>query len=433
MDRRRLLSLGILSGLTAGVSLTTRRLFAQQAAPGIEPYTGKFFIFLNAGGGWDPTMVCDPKGGETNRGFTAAQIREAGNIRYAPVNYTGEGGYSNQRFFEKFSPRLMVLNGVDMQTNNHDSGNRYTWSGHLEDGYPPLAAIIGAALAPGRPLAFLSNGGYENTQGIVPLTRVNDLGTISRIAFPNRPDPANMTSRYHSTDTAARIARYQQERLHAMGATQTLPVFDRAMRQLEATRSGGNLLERLLQFLPDNATINGLNNTVARQGFVALAAYQAGLTAAANLDVGGFDTHSDHDTQQGNALVRVLRGIDLIMDRVDALNLREKVVLIVGSDFGRTPFYNMQNGKDHWANTSIMMMGAGIPGNRVVGASTDGTAAQVFRARPFDYDTLQVSDSSPKKLNPKSLHTALRRFAGVEQSEAARQFPLYGDNLTLFS
>ncbi len=430
LDRRKFLSLSVLAGLAAGGSLAGRKLFAQQSGnpnPQLEPYAGKFYLFINAGGGWDPTMLCDPKGGTVNRGFAASAIARAGNISYAPVMYNTDGGYSNQRFFEKFSPRLMVLNGVDMQTNNHDSGNRYTWSGKLEDGYPPLAALIAAALAPGQPLGFLSNGGYENTQGIVPLTRVNDLGAIARIAFPNRPDPNNMMSHYHSNDTAARIARFQQARLQAMAQRQSLAVFDRSMKQLASTRSGGNLLERLLQFLPPDALINATNNPIARQGYVALAAYQAGLTAAANLDVGGFDTHGDHDNQQSNALGRLLRGIDLVMDRVDALNMQDKVVVMVGSDFGRTPEYNMQNGKDHWSVTSMMMMGAGITGNKVVGASTDN-----FRAKGFDLDNAVVNEASTKKLNPASLHIALRRFAGIDTAEATRQFPIYGENTGLF-
>lgn len=430
LDRRKFLSLSVLAGLAAGGSLMGRRLFAQQSGnmpTELQPYTGKFFLFINAGGGWDPTMLCDPKGGMLNRGFQTDAIGHAGNISYAPITYNNEGGYSNQRFFDKYAPRLMVFNGIDMQTNNHDSGNRYTWSGKLEDGYPPLAALIAAALAPGQPLGFLSNGGYENTQGIVPLTRVNDLGAIARIAFPNRPDPNNMDSRYHSTDTAARIARFQQARLQAMASRQSLQVFDRSMHQLASTRNGGNLLERLIERLPPNDLINATNNPIARQGYVALAAYQAGLSVAANLDVGGFDTHGDHDNQQGNALGRLVRGIDLVMDRVEALGMNDKVVVMVGSDFGRTPEYNAQNGKDHWSVTSMMMMGAGITGNTVIGQSTD-----THRAKGFDLDNAVVNDSSTKKLNPASLHKALRRFAGIETAEATRQYPIYGDNLGLF-
>lgn len=429
MDRRRFLSLSVLAGLTAGVSLSARKLLYAQTAGGstLEPYTGRMFIFINAGGGWDPTMVCDPKGGDVNHQFPAGSFPMAGPIPYAPITYMSEGGYTNQNFFEKFHSRLLVLNGVDQQTNNHDGGSRYTWSGKLEDGNPPLAAIIAAALAPGRPLGFLSNGGYENTQGIVPLTRVNDLGTITRIAYPNRPDPANAMSHYHSADTAARIQAAQNARLTALTAGQSLPVYQDSMRQLLTTRGGGNLLERMTMFLPTNAEIQAASNPIYRQGMVALAAYQAGVTAAANLDVGGFDTHGDHDNAQGTALGRLLKGVDQLMDRIDMLGLTDRVTLMIGSDFGRTPFYNPQRGKDHWSVTSVMMMGAGIPGDRVVGASDDQ-----FRARGLDFGTLQVSDSSDHKLNPKSIHMALRRLAGVEASEAARQFPIAGDNISLF-
>lgn len=431
MDRRRFMSLSVLAGLTAGGALAARKLgFAQSNEAGPQPYNGKLYLFVNAGGGWDPTMVCDPKGGPVNRQYMPNEIASVGNIRYAPIRYAN--GYTNQQFFTKFGPRLLVLNGVDMQTNNHDGGNRYTWSGHLEDGYPPVAALIAATLAPKQPLAFLSNGGYENTQGVVPLTRVNDLGTIGRIAFPNRPDPNNMNSRYHSEATAARIASFQQQRLRAMQGQQSLFHLDRTMRQLAATRDGGNLLERLLQFLPSNDVLRGVTNPIARQGYVALAAYQAGLTAAVNLDTGGFDTHNDHDNSQGNALARLLQGVDQLMVRVDELMLRDKVVVMIGSDFGRPPFYNAQNGKDHWSITSIMMMGAGIQGNRVIGATTDGDGAMAFRARGLNFDTLAVDDSSSKKLNPKAIHGAIRRFAGIHDGAPARQFPLYGDSIALF-
>ncbi len=429
IDRRKFLSVGVLAGLAAGVTAAERRVLHAQPMPpseGVTPYAGRFFLMIDAGGGWDPTMLCDPKGGDINRQFMPAAIRSAGNHRYAPITYA-DINYSNQRFFEKFGPRLMVINGIDTQTNNHDTGTRYIWSGHLEDGYPPLAALVAAALAPGRPLGFLSNGGYENTAGVVPLARLSNIDTIARIAYPNRPDPASMTSRYHSDATAQRIQRYQRERLAAMRGAATLPAYELSMRQLLDTRGGNNLLERMMQHLPDNATLGRATNPLYRQGLVALAAYQAGVTAAANLAVGGFDTHGNHDTAQATALGRLLQGIDQLMDRIDALGLADRVTVLVGSDFGRTPSYNGQNGKDHWSVSSMMLMGAGVRGNRVIGASTDA-----FRARPLDFATLTPSDASPRKLTPKNIHTSLRRLAGVEASPVARQFPIYGDRVDLF-
>lgn len=428
MERRKFLGLGVLAGLAAGVTPGTRRLLeAQPMPPGTaaQPYTGRFFLMIDAGGGWDPTMVCDPKGGDINRQFMPSAIRSAGNIPYAPITYPD--GYTNQRFFEKYYQRLLVLNGIDMQTNNHDSGNRFTWSGHLEDGYPPLAAIIAASLAPGRPLGFLSNGGYENTMGLVPLARLPSVDTIGRIAYPNRTDPAMEQARYLSEASYLRIQRYQRERTVAMADASTLLAYENSMRQLVATRSGSNLLERLMTYLPNNDALGRATNPILRQGMVALAAYQAGVTAAANLAVGGFDTHGNHDTSQGTALSRLLQGVDQLMDRVEMLGLSDRVTVLVGSDFGRTPNYNAQMGKDHWSVTSMLLMGAGVRGNRVIGATNEAQ-----RARGLDFATLAVSDASTRRLNPKSIHTSLRRLAGVETAEAARQFPIYGDRIDLF-
>lgn len=428
MERRKFLGLGVLAGLAAGVTPGARRVLDAQPMPpnsSAQPYTGRFFLMVDAGGGWDPTMVCDPKGGDINRQFMPSAIRSAGNIPYAPITYPD--GYTNQRFFEKYHQRLLVLNGIDMQTNNHDSGNRFTWSGHLEDGYPPLAAMVAAALAPGRPLGFLSNGGYENTMGIVPLARLPSVDTIGRIAYPNRTDPAMEQARYLSEASYLRIQRYQRERTVAMADASTLLAYENSMRQLVATRSGSNLLERLMTYLPNNAELGRATNPILRQGMVALAAYQAGVTAAANLAVGGFDTHGNHDTNQGNALSRLLQGVDQLMDRVEMLGLSDRVTVVVGSDFGRTPTYNAQMGKDHWSVSSMLLMGAGVRGNRVIGATNEAQ-----RARGLDFATLAVSDASTRRLNPKSIHTSLRRLAGVETSDVARQFPIYGDRIDLF-
>ena len=83
-------------------------------------YTGKLFVFVQAQGGWDPTSFCDPKtnvSGELkiNHWADSDEIREAGNIRYAPFG-------DNQTFFEKYYRRMLVINGVDAQTNSHTAG-----------------------------------------------------------------------------------------------------------------------------------------------------------------------------------------------------------------------------------------------------------------------------------------------------------------------
>ena len=56
MDRRDFLKLAGLSGLSVAVP------FQQAKAQDSILYEGNFFVQVNAGGGWDPTSFCDPKG-----------------------------------------------------------------------------------------------------------------------------------------------------------------------------------------------------------------------------------------------------------------------------------------------------------------------------------------------------------------------------------
>jgi hypothetical protein len=131
---------------------------------------------------------------------------------------------SNQQFFETYAAQLTVVNGIDMQTNNHDGGSRATWSGRLDEGFPSIGAILAATKSPESSLGYISSGGYDVTQGLVPLTRMSSIDAIKRIAYPNKTDPNNPeTEQYHTTATADRIRKAQQARLEAQLAKQRLP------------------------------------------------------------------------------------------------------------------------------------------------------------------------------------------------------------------
>src|SRR5690242_18566290 len=93
MDRRRFLKIAGLAGLAVMAPVGLRE---GDAAP--SKYTGPFWIMLNAGGGWDPTMLCDPKGGiegdrsTVNQAYTAKDIPPpAGALSYAPIDLTIDG------------------------------------------------------------------------------------------------------------------------------------------------------------------------------------------------------------------------------------------------------------------------------------------------------------------------------------------------------
>ncbi|HEX2569946.1 MAG TPA: DUF1501 domain-containing protein [Polyangia bacterium] len=412
----------------AGVALMSP--LGRGSARAAPRYDGPYFLLVHASGGWDPTYLCDPKGGAINRLYAEGQYGTAGNLKYAPIDYKDAQGnviYSNQQFFTKYQDRLLVINGVDTATANHDTGTRVMWSGRVSEGYPTFAAVVAAARVPGNPLGFISSGGYETTAGLVPLTRLGNVDAVRRVAYPNRLDPNRADYTVHSDAIWARIQQAQRERLMRSAGMQTLPVLARAQSQLFVSRAEDDSLSQLASLLPTQSQVNAIPNPLYRQAVVALAGFQAGVAVAANLSVGGFDTHGNHDTTHLPRLSDLLIGVDLIMDEIANRGLDGKVVVVVGSDFGRTPRYNAQNGKDHWNITSMMMMGPGIPGGRVIGGTDDE-----FRALNVNSRTL-APDVNGVRIGCAEVQRALRKLAGIDTSAPAASYPVGGADLPLFA
>lgn len=437
MDRRSFLKAAALAGLAVSAPVLSRD------AGAATPYGGPYFIMVNAGGGWDPNFMFNPTLNK-NHNALYTEIKKVGNIPYAPIpldlpamgldTTTGYDQYlmDNAAFLTKHGAQLCVLNGVDTSTNNHDAGNRTMWCGRISEGYPALGALLAAALAPEKPMAFISSGGYDATENLVPLTRVTSVGTLKKIAFPNAVDPNNLAGdKYHTPETFSRIAKAQAERILALRGGQRLPTLQRSMDGLFMARVAENELANLqipatLADLPGNAL--GDLERMMQQAQLALAAFKSGLAVAANVSLGGFDTHSNHDQNQRRQLAKLLYGISFIMDEIAASGLGGKVTLLSASDFGRGPTYNTGKGKDHWSITSFLAMGPGITGNRVIG----GTYEDSQKPKNIDPASLATVDSGGVRLRPEHIHRALRLKADVADTEVAQKFQLPGEDLPLF-
>jgi uncharacterized protein (DUF1501 family) len=437
MKRRNFLQLATAAGLSLGLPRSTVQ--AQSGA-----YGGPYWVQVNAGGAWDPTLLFNPVADPLqSRKYPA--IGTVGNISYAdvPIDATAFGldpmaGYevnlmSNAAFVTKYGAQLLVVNGIDTSTNNHDAGSRTMWSGRLAEGYPSLAALVAAGKGGGSPMAYLSAGGYDATAGIVPLTRVSGADAMKKLALVNRVDPNNAESMdyYHSASTAGRIRAAQAERLQALHDAQYLPRLQGSMSELMAARardgeiSGLQIPEKLVE-------VPGLGDLqrMMQQAQLAVAAFKAGVAVSANLNLGGFDTHANHDRDQPRQLAKLLFGIDYLMT-LAASELGGNLVMVAASDFGRGPFYNGDGdgaGKDHWPVTSLFCMGPGIAGNRTIGGTTPDQ-----RARLLDPGSLAVVDgvdgTDGVRIRPEHIHHALRQLAGVDDAT----YPLPGEALPLFS
>lgn len=407
------------------------------AGPAHAAAPDRFWVMVNAGGGWDPTYFIDPKG-DRNRldgrgpvnNYSVNAITSAGNIAFPasyptnidPPDANSPGHFAN--FFPRHASRLLVVNGIDTQTNNHDAGSRFIWSGKIESGYPSFAALAAATSAPTEPLAYISNGGYDNTASLVAPARIGDGDVFQLLAYPNAARPwedEDRRSPYFPESIYGEIEQARNARLQRLLATSRLPLGQQQLNELVMARTGDNNLNRLVALLPDNVS-NGLEG----QAEVAVAAFASGIAVSANLHIGGFDTHGNHDQNHANRLTQLLAGVDRLWDEIERNGLQDKVTVVIGSDFGRTPFYNDGRGKDHWNVTSLMAMGAGVRGNRVIGGTDDHVEALTVNPQSL------LPQAGGITLTPEHIHVALRRMAGIEPQLETR-FGIAADALSLFA
>jgi len=452
MDRRRFLQIAGIAGLGVVAPIGLR-----EGSAGSNKYQGPFWIMINAGGGWDPTMTVDPKGGtpmdrnSVNMSYTKGEIVPIGQFNAAPTVYNAQAGMGTVKvisvpdFITKHGSRISVVNGIDTTTNNHDVGTRTTWSGSTQEGAPAFAALV-AGLAVESipvPLAFLSTGGYDSTGGVVPLTRVGNLGAVQKLAYPNVLDPNNaMSDLYHTPTTASRIAAAQSARIQSLRDRQTLHTLRTSMNSLYLARQGDDGLAALgeqlrttqlvkIDDIPDLAPITNRGQVddlerLMQGAQVAALAFKAGVAVSANIGIGGFDTHSGNDAGQTAQALQILRALDYIFGMLDQMGLSDKTYVVVGSDFGRTPYYNDQDGKDHWNITSMLFAGPKIPGGRAVGYTDDA-----FKPLTVNKSSLQP-DAGGIRIETGHVHLALRKIAGITGTAIDKAFPIAGDALPIF-
>jgi hypothetical protein len=433
MKRRNFLQLMAGAGLTSSLPSFMLSANPVQAAE-ITPYTGDFYILIDAEGGWDVTSFCDPKQNTSinNWALTDTTKTISGSpIQYAPFAH-------NQRFFNQHHNDMLVVNGIDAQTNAHQAGRRHNWSGRLAEGYPSFAALVAAIKAPELPLAYISNGSYNQTADLLTYTLMQDPSALNKLVYQDRfldydPGESDLARFYHRKNTRDILAQYQQQRVERLQAKQGLASrLEKSIAQFANAKKGQPLLDRLAANIPttlvDYFDSDGEWNPLLRQAQIALAAYKSGLCVSCDLISWGFDTHSNHDADQGTALRRLQNGIEFLWAEAERQGIADKIKILVSSDFGRTPEYNDGNGKDHWPIGSALFMQKNAPwANRVV-----GTTSANHEALALNTTTLQADDAG-MVLQPKDIQQSMRILAGIDQHPLSLQFPLDAQSMNIFA
>lgn len=168
----------------------------------------------------------------------------------------------------------------------------------------------------------------------------------------------------------------------------------------------------------------GAGGDLDAQATVAIEALSLGLSRCVTLghpgDASGglgWDTHAANDETQAALFEELFGGLNVLMAMLDstpgtsAPTLADETVVVVLSEMGRTAQLNATDGKDHWPYTSVMLVGPGITGDRVVGELDEGYAGLAI-----DNTTAEI-DADGNILSIESIGAALLAMADIDPAE----------------
>ncbi len=238
------------------------------------------------------------------------------------------------------------------RTNQKLPGNIVIGSGFKSSGFmePKLGPLI-----IGDP-----NKGLQNSQ--LP-SDVDDEQFSRRLKLASRLDRA-FSSRYDQSQVKAYNDMYNDA--ITLMQSEDLAAFDlnkesRAVRNLYGNNSFGQgclLARRLVQ-----------NNV----RFV-------------EVSLGGWDMHDDMFRRGSELIPRLDQALGALMTDLTQLGLIDRTLVVLATEFGRTPKINGNDGRDHYPKAfSCMLAGANVKGGQIVG-KTDKNAANV------ESDKISIAD-----------------------------------------
>ena len=432
----------------AGAAAAGALGFTSLARADLPLPAGRAFLFCYFPGGWDQLMLLDPR--DPTRFLDSERSRTLIELRYPEID--GIMGYRAQLVRPRiaspfvfgplaeragraanladFADRMAVIRGVNMAALGHEVAYRYFLTAQYPVGTSArgtsVATEIAALMAPRiarRPLPNLSvgveayNDRYPANTSALSVRNSQDLVMVLAPAGTAEPDEVE----------AAIAARA------AMQGPCSSEVYDRRglwsiMREARGT-ADGLVRERVssnFEFV--TADTPAAQAIRARYGFgrgdadhpgartaLAVQAIKSGISQVVSVGVGmGTDTHFGNNATHARLLTP---GVDAFLAALDDLRssphpqggtFLDHTTVVGFSEFARAPLFNSYNGRDHHQNNSLMLVGAGIRGNTLVGATSDTGMS----AMPWDLERNVQSDSG-EILKPEHIAVTLLASVGL--------------------
>lgn len=376
LSRRNFLTVGALGGLTLADFLRMRSVYGDQKHYDFIPAKAESVIHVFLPGGMAHQESWDPK-------------------PYSPLEYRGEMGTIKTNTGEVISqtlPKLAacadkftIIRSMTHGEAAHERGTHNMFTGYKPSPalvYPSFGSVVSHEYGPrnnlppyicipNRPNEFAGSGYLSSSYGPFSLGsdparkgfKVQDLnlpGGVDVDRFTRRRSALESVNEYFST-------RHNADSVSAMDSfyerAYSLISSDKAREAFDIEKEAGEMRDRYGR------------NQAGQRLLLARRLVEAGARLV-TLTYGSWDMHRDITNNFNRQMPSLDQALSVLLQDLDSRGLLDSTLVMVSSEFGRTPKINRDGGRDHWPKVfSTMLAGGGIKRGLVYGAS-DPTASE---------------------------------------------------------
>ena len=429
-------------------ALAARALFAEEAGARARhndplapkrphlPARAKSVIFMYMDGGISQVDSFDPKprlGSENGRArpfaIDATVFNQNGNLLASPWRFKrcGQSGIPISDLFphlRSVADELCVIRSMTAFSANHPNATYALHSGHARLGRPSMGAWVTYGLGtqsrnfPGFVVVHggqMFSGGMSNIgSGFLP---ANYQGSMMLPSAPHLPNLLRQDARADVENAKQRVLRQLDQDLSSSAGTNSV---------IEAAIANHELAFRMQSAAPELFDLSQETTHTKRQyGLEAEYAntrkYGSQCLIARRLVERGvrfieltinpgnsdrWDQHSDLKNGHSRNALAVDQPVTALIRDLKARGLLDSTLIVCTSEFGRTPFAQGTNGRDHNPQGfSMWMAGGGIRGGTVYGATDE-----------YGYRAIE------NKLTVHDLHANMLHLLGIDHTRLTFRF-----------
>ena len=371
MNRREF----IYTGLVGGLGLTAGDALRLQAQSGIQP-KAQSIIHIYLPGGAAAQEMWDPK--------PLAPSEYRGPLKSVQTVLPGVHFSEHLSKTAKIADKITVVRSMTHGDAAHERGTSTMFTGYRPSPavtYPSFGAVTSQQL-----------GGRNSLPAYVcvpqALNEVAGTGYLSNAygPFSLGSDPASPGFKVRDLQTTVGDERFDRRR----GILDTIDSHFKYMEKSDALASMDTFYQQAYDLISSpqaksafdltketTAVREGYGNTPAGQRLLMSRRLVESGVRFVSVTYGGWDMHTNIGSGMNNTLPSFDQAYAALINDLDQRGMLETTLVMVSSEFGRTPKINKDGGRDHWPRVfSVALAGGGIKRGYIHGSS-DATGGDV--------------------------------------------------------